>query len=196
MALADLVADPSGDIAALASYLDGLGPTERWAEVARLDRAGQRALYRRAAGRDVGLDHFVGDAGPSVQAVHDGRNTLPLPPRLRLFQKYFCRPEPDAAEPYLIGFNEGATRRLIGPGYFVAVPSDGPAGAVVFDYDRVPAWAPPSWPAVVPNTVGLQRFVFRGTHDAVRGVSSHVCIGAVFRGDRALDHYFVLCRRV
>jgi hypothetical protein len=186
--LAELIADPAADLAAIASYLDSLDSATRWTEVGRLDRGQQRALHGKAAGRAIGLAHFVDDG--RSEAIHDGRNTLPLPAPLRRFQKYFCRPQ-DAGS--LFGFNEGVTRRFIGPGFFVATEDD---GGVVFDYDRRPGAVPPSWPAVVPNTQGLQRFVFNGTHDVVRGVSTHVCIGAVFRGERAMDHYFVLCRRV
>jgi hypothetical protein len=189
MPLAELIADPAHDIAAVSSYLDGLDPSARWAQLARLSRDQQRDLYARAEGRPVDLQHFVGAAGPLSEVIHDGRNTLPLPSRWRLFQKYFCR---DDDPGHLIGFNEGPTRRLIGPGYFVAVPAE---GSVVFDYDRRPTTTPPSWPRLVPNTEGLQKYVFRGTHDVLRGVSEHVCIGAVFRGDKPMDHYFVLCRR-
>jgi hypothetical protein len=187
VAIAELIAEPAADLAAIASYLDSLDPAARWAELDRLGRAQQRALYGRAAGRAIGLKHFVGDG--QTETIHDGRNTLPLPSPLRRFRKCFAvTDDPDC----LIGFNDGPTRRLIGPGFFVAVEA---AGGVVFDYDRRPGSTPSSWPAVVPNTQGLQRLVFNGTHDAVRGVSTHVCIGAVFRGAQAMDHYFVLCRR-
>jgi hypothetical protein len=189
VALTELIADPAQDITAVASYLDGLDAGARWAEVARLSRGDQRALYGKAEGRPVGFDHFVGPAGPMAEVIHDGRNTLPLPSRFRLFQKHFCR---DDDPGHLVGYNDGPTRRLIGPGYFVVVPID---ASVFFDYDTLPATVPPSWPPLVPNTRGLQRFVFPGTRDAIRGVSAHVCIGGVFRGDKAMDHYFVLCRR-
>jgi len=187
VAIAELIAEPAADLAAIASYLDSLDPAARWAELDRLGRAEQRALFAKAASRAIGLKHFVGDG--QTETIHDGRNTLPLPSPLRRFRKYFAVVgDPDC----LIGFNDGPTRRLIGPGFFVAVETD---GDVVFDYDRQPSSTPSSWPAVVPNTQGLQRYVFNGTHDVVRGVSTHVCIGAVFRGDKAMDHYFVLCRR-
>jgi hypothetical protein len=187
MPLAELIADPAADLAAISSYLDSLDPAARWAELDRLGRAQQRALYAKADGRAIGLAHFLGEG--QTESIHDGRNTLPMPSPLRRFRKYFCRTDDPGS---LNGFNDGPTRRLIGPGFFVAVEAD---GDVVFDYDRRPGSTPSSWPAVVPNTQGLQRYVFNGTHDVVRGVSTHVCIGAVFRGDKAMDHYFVLCRR-
>lgn len=190
MSLADLLADPSTDADAIAGYLDGLDPPDRWAQLRVLGRARQRALYARSTGGSIDLEHFVGGVDPGVEVVHDGRNTLPLPPPLRLFQKRFCRTEAGATE--LAGFNDGVTRRLLGPGYFAAVP-DG--DGVVFDYARIPATVPSGWPPIVPNSQGLQRFVFAGTRDVVRAVSTHACVGAVVKDGRPLDHYFVLCRR-
>jgi hypothetical protein len=195
VALTDLLSDPADNLAAIAAYLDGLDGPARWAQLSGLDRAQQRTLYRKAAGGRVDLDHFVAGAAPMTGVVHDGRNTLGLPSRLRMFQKHFTRPEAGAAT--LAGFNDGPTRRLIGPGYFVArAAAAGEECGVVFDYGRVPGAAPEGWPRIVPNTKGLQRFVFNGTRDDVRGVSAHACVGAAVRGDRPLDHYFVLCRRV
>jgi hypothetical protein len=180
--------------------------------VRQLDRVQQRALYRKAAGRPVGLENFVGDAEPLAEVVHDGLNTLPVPPPLRRFQKRFCRPAgPDGAGGAggaggsggggLFGYNEGPNRRLLGPGYFVAVPTDGHPdwaehGGVAVDYFRVPdAPVAEGWPPVVPNSRGLQRFVYHQTRDFLRGVSAHVSIGAATKDGKPLDHYFVLCRR-
>ena len=53
---------------------------------------------------------------------------------------------------------------------------------------------PSSWPPVKPNSEGLQRFVYAGTRDFMRKVSDHVSIGTAYKGDKALDHYFTLCR--
>jgi hypothetical protein len=200
MTLAELILDPDADVADVANLLDALPAASRWGLVRQLDRAQQRALYRMAAGLPVGLEHFVGDAGPLTEVVHDGLNTLPVPPPLRRFQKRFCRPGgPDDAR--LFGYNEGPTRRLLGPGYFVAVPTDGHPewaehGGVVVDYFRVPdAPVADGWPPVVPNSRGLQRFVYHQTRDFLRGVSAHVSIGAATKDGKPLDHYFVLCRR-
>jgi len=87
-----------------------------------------------------------------------------------------------------------------GPGYFVAVPTASnpewrSRGAIVVDYFQVPDGAVASgWPRVVPNTKGLQRFVYDRTRDFMRRVSKHVTIGAAFKVEKALDHYFVLVR--
>ena len=54
---------------------------------------------------------------------------------------------------------------------------------------------PDTWPRVIGNDRGLQRFVYHQTRDFMRRVSQHVSIGAAFKRERPLDHYFVLCRR-
>jgi hypothetical protein len=199
MDLAALVADTRTDIAEIAAYLDGLDGAGRWNQVRRLGRDQQRILYDKAGGTALDLAHFVGDAGARVEVIHDGVNTLPAPP-LRRFQKRFCRPD-DTGDARLFGYNEGPTRRLLGPGYFVATPTDhhpewSAYGSVVIDYYHVPdADVVQGWPPVVPNSHGLQRFAFHQTRDFIRGVSANVSIGAAFRRDKPLDHYFVLCRR-
>ena len=101
----------------------------------------------------------------------------------------------------LFGYNHAPSGKLVGPGYFVAVPTRGqPAwaerGPVVVDYFQVPDGpVPGEWPKVVPNSKGLQRFVYNGTRDFMRRVSAHVSIGAAHKGEKSLDHYFVLVRQ-
>jgi hypothetical protein len=51
------------------------------------------------------------------------------------------------------------------------------------------------WPKVVPNQKGLQVLVYNGTRDFMRKVSSSVTIGAAYKGETPLDHYFVLVRK-
>lgn len=200
MRTAELIADPATDIAAIARHLDGLDARTRAGEVLGLDRATQRTLYEKAAAAaPIDLAHFVGAAGPGVEVIHDGRNTLPLPGPLRGFQKRFCRPADGSAR--LFGYNEGPTRRVVGPGYFVAVPTAGrPAwqarGAIVVDYFQIPDGpVAAGWPRVVANDWRLQRLVYHHTRDFMRRVSAHVSIGAAFKEERPLDHYFVLCRQ-
>ena len=198
--LARLIEDPGVGIDAIAHHLDELDDDGRRREALVLGRAAQRTLYEKAAqAAPIELDDFTAGAAPLVEVVHDGKNTLPLPPAWRRFQKRVCRPPGD--DHRLFGYNEGPTRRLVGPGYFVAVATAGrPAwearGPVVIDYFQVPDGpVVDGWPAVVPNTRGLQRFVYAGTRDFMRRVSTHVSIGAAFKGERPLDHYFVLVRR-
>jgi hypothetical protein len=198
--LTDLVADPNVGIDAIERHLDALAPEERVAQTTALDRMHQRLLYEKAAHAPaIDLAHFIDAAPADHEVIHDGKNTLPLPSPLRRFQKRFCRIAGDATR--LGGYNEGLSRRAIGPGYFIAVATAGrPAwaarGAIVIDYFQVPEGpVPAGWPRVVENHRGLQRFVYQGTRDFMRRVSRHVSIGAAYKGERPLDHYFVLCRR-
>jgi hypothetical protein len=200
MTLQQLLDDPASDIRAIAAHLDGLDDAGRHREAGSLSRPRQRMLYEKAAAAPpIGLEHFADGAAPRAEVVHDGLNTLPLPPPLRRFQKRFCWP--DGPRDRLFGYNEGPTRRLVGPGFFVAVPTRGrphweARGAVVIDYYRVPdAEVAAGWPRVVANDHGLQRFVYHHTRDFMRRVSEHVSIGAAFKGERPLDHYFVLVRK-
>lgn len=203
MTLADLIERPDSRIDTIAAFLDEGDHAHRWREVGRLSRDQQRTLYEKAA-TAAPLDVAYYIAGSSNtdtdrdEVIHDGLNTLPLPGGFRRFQKRFCRgAEPDQ----VFGYNEGPTRKVVGPGYFVGVLTEGrpeweARGAVVIDYYRAPDGAvSPGWPRVVPNTHGLQRFVYHQTRDFMRRVSAHVSIGAAFKRDRPLDHYFVLCRR-
>ena len=198
-----LIADESAPLGAIAALLDGMLPGPRWSALRNLTRAQMRELYRRAEeGPPVTTEDFVPvGVPPRTQVIHRGRNTLPLPGALRFFEKRFCRPDAPG-DTRLFGFNEGPTRKLIGPGYFVLRPTrvQGhwvPRGAMVVDYYQVPdAPVVPTWPRVVPNTHGIQVLVFHKTRDFMRRVSSHVTIGAAFKGEWELDHYFVLCREV
>ena len=198
--LDERIDDEHTGIDAIGAYLDALDDDTRRREARGLDRAHQRLLYEKAAhAAPIDLAHFVGDAREREEVIHDGVNTLPLPPPLRRFQKRFCRPGHGDAR--LFGYNEGPTRRVIGPGYFVAIPTAGrphwtARGPVVIDYFQVPdAEVADGWPRVVDNGHGLQRLVYDRTRDFMRRVSRHVSIGAAYKRERPLDHYFVLCRR-
>lgn len=188
---------PLGRIAAL---LDGLDQGRRKEALSRLGRDDQRRLYERASEGEPLDIGFLCPAGlaPVTAIDHAGTNTLPLPRFLRRFEKRFSKPADGSDR--LFGYNEWLLRRLLGPGYFVASSTADNAdwqgrGDVVVDYFQVPDGpVPPEWPRVVPNSRGLQRFVFNGTRDFLRRVSADVSIGAAFKGERPLDHYFTLCR--
>jgi hypothetical protein len=198
MELSHLVMDPNTDIAELAAFLDALDAAQRWTQLQQLGRDQQRRLYVKASAT-IDLTQLVGQAGPRVEVVHDGLNTLGVPAPLRRFQKRFYRPSDQGADE-LFGYNEGPLRPVIGPGYFIAAPNANAGqrvlGGVVVDYYRVPDGPVlDGWPRVVPNHKGLQRFVYDQTRDFLRRVSNHVTVGAAFKHDKPLDHYFVLCRR-
>jgi hypothetical protein len=190
------------EIDAIAAYLDGLGTDERLAETRTLNRDEQRRLYEKAAtARPLALADFVPEGTRArAEIIHDGRNTLPLPGGLKLFQKRFCRPE-ERGDERLFGYNQSPFLSTVGPGYFVAVPTKGNAawearGAVVVDYFQTPDGpVAEGWPKVVPSSRGLSYFVYHRTRDFMRRVSVHVTIGAAYKEEKALDHYFVLCRQ-
>lgn len=198
--LRGLAKDPDVSIGVIAEALDKMTPDERRAEAGGLNRDEQRLLYHKAAAAP-GLtiaDFVPSDVAPVTEVIHYGRNTLPLPRKHRYFQKRFCRPKDGSDRAF--GYNESPSRWLIGPGYFVAVPTAGnraweSRGSVVIDYFQVPDGdVAPGWPAVVPNTKGLQVLVYNKTRDFMRRVSSHVTIGAAYKKESSLDHYFMLCR--
>jgi hypothetical protein len=181
----------------IAAHLDGLDSDTRLAEIRALSGGDQKLLYESAADAPpITREHFVGrEVAPLQEVIHHGKNSQPI---FRDFEKRFCRP--DDGSPRLFGFNEGPTRRVIGPGYFVARDTEGEGGdrrgAVVVDYFLVPdAPVAPAWPEVKPNTSGLQRFVFNRTRDYMRRVSSHVSIGKAIKDERRTMGYFILCRQ-
>lgn len=198
--VAALLSDPSVPLSRIADALAPLSADERRRALAATTRAEQRALWNKAAGAEpLRLDDFVPPGvAPRVPVAHHGRNTLPLLPSWRFFQKIFCRPA-DGSE-RLFGWNSSDTTKLIGPGYYVAIPTAGnraweERGAVVVDYFQVPDGpVADGWPKVVPNDAGVQRFFLAGTRDFLRRVCDGVTIGAAYKGEKALDHYFVLVR--
>jgi len=203
MSLQDMLKDKSVGIDKIAAHLDALGMEERVAEVFALGRGDQRRLYdRAAAAAPLTLDDFVpSDVGPLVPVRHRGKNTLPLLPALKRFEKRMCRPADGSAR--LFGYNENppALKALGLVGYFVGLettlePKWQARGGVVVDYFQVPdAEVAPGWPRVIPNTKALQYFVFNGTRDFMRRVSDGVSIGAAYKGEHKMDHYFVLVRQ-
>jgi len=195
--LTDLI-NSDAAIEQIAEVLDAMSHQDRLAAMNVLGRAEQRRLFAKAS-TSMTLEHFVpSDLADRAPVIHHGKNTLPLPKKHRLFQKRFCRPDGDASR--LFGYNESPSRGLIGPGYFVAHDTKSDAswaerGDIVVDYFLVPDGPVASgWPKVVPTSKGLQMFVYKGTRDFMRRVSAHVSIGAAYKGEKALDHYFVLTR--
>ena len=194
------LADESLPLEAVGDVLDRASASQRREAVLALDRRAQRRLYQLAAQAGaVTLDDFVPASRAPREAVrHFGKNTLPLPRPLRFFEKRFSRPEVGTER--LFGYNETQVVRWVGPGYFVAHATTGqrawePRGAIVVDYFQVPDGAvPEGWPRVVPNSRGLQILVYHRTRDFMRRLSQHVTIGAAYKNERALDHYFALVR--
>jgi hypothetical protein len=201
LSLRDLALDEAAHVDAIAAFLDGLSHEARLAQTRALGRDAQRQLYKKAAAaKPLTLLDFVPPGVPSrTEVIHHGKNTLPLPGGLRHFQKRFSRP--DSSDTRLFGYNNSPFLSTIGPGFFVAVATAGrpeweARGAIVIDYFQIPDGpVPAGWPPVIPNTKGLQVFVYHKTRDFMRRVSTHVTIGAAYKEEKALDHYFILCRQ-
>lgn len=196
MSLRSLLAATPPSLDAIAAYLDGLPHEARLAECMDLGKADQRTLFSIAS-TEIGPEHFVPpQVADRTEVIHHGRNTLPVFTR---FQKRFCRPA-GGGDGKLFGYNEGSTRALIGPGYFVAEGTAGNAewmtrGAYFVNYFKVPdAPVVEGWPTVVPNSKGLQMFVYNGTRDFMRKVSEHVSIGEAYKGDTSINSWFILVR--
>lgn len=199
MTVKELLKREDVTIGEIAAHLEGLDFETRLSEVLALGKGPQRKLFALAAdGGALSLNDFVPEeASPGIEVIHEGRNTLPF---FRRFQKRMCRPQDGSAR--LFGYNEGFTRKFIGPGYFVLHTTEGheaawqERGPQVVNYFEVPDGpVVDGWPEVVPNEKGLQKFVYRGTRDFMRRVSSDVTIGEAFRGDKSLNSFFVLVRR-
>ena len=191
-------------LAQIERFLDDRSAEEQWAQVDGMTAAAQAALFAiAAAGRPLELRDFVPDNVPDrVPVVHRGWNGLPLPAFARRFEKPMCRPGDGSAR--LFGYNEGATRWLIGPGYFTLHPTAGTErwierGAQVVDYHMEPDGpVADGWPSVRPNWLGLQLFVYHHTRDFMRRVSGRVTIGRAWKSllgaEIPLSAYFVLVR--
>lgn len=186
-------------MAEISVALDDMGHDERLRAVRSLNAADLANLYERAQECDaVTMDHFVpSDAPELTEVIHYGLNSLPA---FRTFQKRFCRSTDRRGQRAIFGYNEGVTRPLIGPGFFVTHPTQGvehweSRGAVVIDYHLAPD-GPLSctWPHFKPNDHGLQHFVYHRTRDFMRRVSEHVSIGSAFKDEKQINAYFVLCR--
>lgn len=201
--LTTLIRDESS-IAAITDYLEGLAPDAREREVNGLGRADQRRLFDKAADAPLcRLTDFVPAALPDLTPVHHpGRNTVATLRYFQHFEKRFTRPRGERAR--LFGYNS-SNAWFIRPGYFVAYETDdhevwSKRGGVVIDYHQVPdSEVPAPWPAVVPNSQGLQKVVYHQTRDFMRKVASNVTIGRAARedakGDVELDYWFTLVRR-
>lgn len=188
--LVALIRAEPADPARIASFLDGLTPSERVAALNALGGAGiQRRLYDASAGAPpVTLAELIPSSTPPLeQVIFHGKNSLPAFTR---FQKRLCRPPTATNE--LWGYNHQALEWATGPGYFV-VHEDATRGAAL-DYRELPAAPPATWPVVRPNDRGLSRFIYNGLVDYLRRVSRDVFVGSAFRKERELGNFFVLCR--
>lgn len=191
MNLAEELARGAADMDGMGQWLDGLSDDERAAQVLSLGKKAQRTLWALTADRPATLEDLVpSTTKPLTPIRHFGRNSLPFFSR---FEKRFCRSEQDAN--VLLGYNEGPTRALIGPGYFVTRVSDLPdRGQIVIDYTMRPESKAKDWPDIQDNESGLGRVVYGFMHDYLRKVSTHVTIGKAWKHGKETENYFVLLR--
>lgn len=186
--------EPKLDLPRLAAVLDGMGHEGRMHTVRGWGLGRQAELFEATKGfKPLTLDHYVPSSVPALtEVIHHGRNTLPL---FNNFQKRFCRPGDDADSAdgaVLYGYNEGSTRGLTGPGYYVASEKD---GVLVIDYRKTPKHkVVPTWPEIIPNSKKLGFLVYEGMVDYMHGISDHVSIGRAEKGGKMIDAYFVLVR--
>ncbi len=187
--LTELLAAGSA-IDGIASHLDSLDHEARVREVRSLSRSAVPDLFERAAGRPVGLDHFVPPEVPTGTPVrHHGINSLPL---FRKFEKRFVRP---AGSGRLWGYNHQAMGFVTGPGYFV-VEEAAPGQELAIDYYQVPDGPPPAgWPPVRRNETFPTSLVYGYMKDFMRRVSRHVSVGRAHKKGVPQKAWFVLVRQ-
>lgn len=188
-----LLNEKSANIEQIEALLDSLDNQARTREALSLGRKEQKRLFELAAGRALDLDYYVpADKPPMQEVVHEGRNTLPF---FNYFAKVFVRPD-SGADGELWGYNRNTPllERIVGPGYFVALPYSVP-GEVVIDYRRIPPRKPAHWPEILRNDQRLSVVVYNGMEDIMRRVSKHVSIGQATKGGKNLPSFFVLCRQ-
>ena len=171
----------------VSAYLDSLPMMAREDEMTTLTREDQRRLFDRTVDhRKLRLEDVAIERRPTT---HAGYNTFP---RFRHFAKLMCRTSEGVCGYNRLPYPGGET--LVGPGYFMVRPHR-IAGELLIDYQAVPHEKPPQWPTIHSNRRRLSRFIYHGTQDVLRGVSTHVTIGRAFRGRTPLPSWFLLCRR-
>lgn len=187
------------DIERLSKDLDELGAPGRLWAVHQWTASDMTKLWDAAKGfRAVTLDDFVpSSVEPLVEVIHHGKNSLGA---FQFFEKRFCKPKDPPKEgeaPHLFGLNRQTISPATGPGYFVAHPASGDGaseGEVDIDYTMEAKEKVPSWPTIAPAGARLGRFIYQGTVDVMRGISSHVTIGRARRKHGWMNAWFVLVR--
>jgi hypothetical protein len=191
MDLRNLIDSRHFDLARLSKDLDEIGHFARLWSVHQWTRADMARVWEAAKGfRAVHLNDLVPPSTPPlVEVIHDGKNSLPA---FTVFQKRFCRPADPTVGDLLIGYNHQSFSLVTGPGYYVARRS-AEAGELDLDHTILPKEKSHDWPPISSNDGLVRRFVYYGLVDVVRGLSSHVTIGRVKKGNW-LDSWFVLVR--
>lgn len=185
--------EPTVNVERLVELLDGMGHEGRYHTIRTWSAKDLSRIFDAVKGhKPVDLDFFVPMSEPLVGVEHDLHNALPAmtPP----IQKRFAR-IPDDAD-HLVGFNPQPWGRFTGPGYFTAYKGEGEhEGELVVDYTKLPSVKPADWPAIRKNDGLIGGIVYGGMTDYVRGISTHVSIGAAFKGGKSRNAWFAMVRR-
>jgi hypothetical protein len=185
--------EPKIDLQRLGEILDGLGHEGRVHATMTWTKKQKEAIFEAAKGfRPLDLDFLVpSSVGNLVEVVHEGHNTLPM---FSHFQKRFVKLE---GEDFAVaGYNKQSMQAFTGPGYFVVTKGEGDhEGELVIDYTKVPRNKPPSWPEIRKNEGGIAGIVNGGMVDYLRGISSHVSIGAAYKDGKPRHQWFTLVRK-
>lgn len=185
--------EPKLDLPRLSEILDGLGHDGRVHTLGTWEKHDYKALFEAAKGfKPIDLSFVVPDGvAPLTEVIHDGHNTLPL---FKHFQKRFARTE---GGPYpVVGYNHQSMQAFTGPGYFcVSIGTGEHEGELLLDHSVEATAKAPSWPPIQKNEGGIGGIVSGGTIDYLRGLSSHVSIGAAYRDGKHRNHWFALVRR-
>jgi hypothetical protein len=179
--------------------LDSLGhafeeasPDQRLELISKLNKRDQNRLWDAAENCPIDLEHLVPAGVQSgVEVIHSGKNSLPF---FTHFEKRFMRPE--GKRETLYGYNEGAVRKFIGPGYFVAHHFED-EGTVGVDYYQIPpegADLAENWPKMKTNEKGITNLVYGKMIDYLRKISDHLCVGRAVKKGKITNNFFVLCR--
>ena len=180
------------DIELLGRELDAMTHVERVGAVQAINGRQQARIWDAAVGRVSRLTDIVPEYIPKdTEVIHEGKNSLPVFTR---FQKRFIRPTED--DSVLYGYNEGMTRAVVGPGYFVAEFFE-PRGEVGVNYYKVPpagSRLARGWPTIKRNEEGIQQLVYSKMIDYLRKVSQHVTIGRAYKHGEETPNYFLLAR--
>jgi hypothetical protein len=184
----------TGRIEEIGARLDSLGHDERVAAVRSMTAKTLPLLWELSEGTTVTLRDLVPDSVPPLtQVIHFGKNSLPA---FTSFEKRFCRPSPGCNEELLYGYNEGVTRPLVGPGYFVVRETPNSLkGKTVVDYYGTPSEKPAGWPEIASTDWGIPAAVYGFMHDYLRKVSEHVTVGRAYKFHKPTNAYFLLCRQ-
>ena len=110
------------------------------------------------------------------------------------FQKRFAK---IAGEEFPIGgYNHQALQLFTGPGYFGVTKGEGEhEGELVIDYSKIPRNKPESWPEIRSNEGGIAGIVNGKMIDYLRGISTHVSIGAAYKNGKHRNQWFAMVRR-